>query len=136
VTLSFDSKISDRLIECLRTGHSVSAVYLFGSQNQGYSHPESDIDLAVLFREPPDPLVLLDIQDDLSGIAGRRVDLVSLNDASPVLCRQVIKYGSPLLIEDHIALAEFVIIALSKYFDLKMVRRPIEDNLLREMKDG
>lgn len=63
---------------CARWG--VSELYVFGSASRGELRDDSDLDVAVRFR--PDTryslFELIDMQDELSAIAGRAVDLFTI----------------------------------------------------------
>lgn len=72
-------QIADRLDERL----GLDALWLFGSQAAGRATAESDLDLAVLVRRRPAPVELLAVREELSALAGRDVDLVDLERASP-----------------------------------------------------
>jgi predicted nucleotidyltransferase len=74
--------------------------YLFGSQATGKAVPESDFDFAALMPEPWDPMAGFEMaarmERDLSRICGGSVDLVYLNQASPLLFFEVIRNGKVL----------------------------------------
>lgn len=61
----------------LRERYAIDTLSLFGSVARGDDGPDSDVDLAVSFRETPDLWAFIDLKDDLAAIVGRRVDLVS-----------------------------------------------------------
>jgi uncharacterized protein len=111
---------------------SVLAAYLFGSLVRGRLITESDIDIALLFSQPPDALRLLDMQEDLTTLLGRQADLVDLNQASPILCMQVLRSGEIVFERSARATREFQVRTMFAYFDLKQVRKPIEAALLAE----
>lgn len=75
----------------------VVSVYLFGSVAEGRAHRESDLDVGVLldrFRYP-DAASRFEAQVQLRrylspSSVGREVDLVVLNDASPLLARRIV----------------------------------------------
>jgi predicted nucleotidyltransferase len=58
----------------------VSELYVFGSASRGELRDDSDVDVAVKFRPgtPYSLFELMDMQDDLSAITGRPVDLFTL----------------------------------------------------------
>lgn len=72
------------------------AVYAFGSQVQGTSGSDSDLDLAVLVAGYADPLALWDVAGSLADVAGCPVDLLDLSAASTVMQYQVITTGQRL----------------------------------------
>lgn len=109
----------------------VIAVYLFGSSVTGRDSRFSDVDVAVLFdagRTPGFEERLIH-SAELSRLLRRDVDLVYLNDTSCVLRMQVIKKGRIIVNRQPKKVSEFALDTLKEYFDLKMVRRPIEKKL-------
>jgi uncharacterized protein len=65
--------------------HRICRLALFGSVLKGTDRPDSDVDFLVEF-EPgavPGLLGLAEIETQLSGVLGRRVDLRTANELSP-----------------------------------------------------
>lgn len=91
------------------------------------------MDIAVLFiRENlPDTDRRLQLIDDLSSIAKREVDLLILNEASPIICMQVLKKGKMIVNQCHQSYLDFFAKTVSKYDDLKRVRSVIEKNMVK-----
>ena len=88
----------------------VVAAYLFGSAARGEDHPDSDIDVAVLFDTAPPPDLsgpALTLAGDLERALARRVDLVVLNSASADLdlepVRRRYRHGSASSAGRHVA---------------------------------
>lgn len=74
--------------------HSIRRLSLFGSQLEGRSHPESDIDLLVEFDRGKEPglLGLAEMERELSTmLGGRTVDLRTPNDLSRYFRDEVIR---------------------------------------------
>ena len=73
--------------------HEVQELALFGSALRGDFGPESDVDLLVTFT--PGARVslfdLVDMAEDLSGLFGRRVDLVLKRGLKPRIRRSVLE---------------------------------------------
>ena len=99
---------------------------LLGSAMTSYYRKESDIDIAALFDVPPVPMECMALQSDLEEALNRRVDLIVLNQAGPVIKMQVLKKGKPLFIHDRKAYAQFQMCVISEYFDFKSDRMPVE----------
>jgi len=89
------------LKEHLQKDDNVLFVLLFGSYSKGKAGKESDLDLAIYFRNPPEGLEILEHINSLSNISRKEIDLVILNKASPLLRHQVLKHGIRLLIKDR-----------------------------------
>lgn len=109
-----------------------AAILLYGSRATGQAREGSDVDLALLFAGEPVPSAfeLAAARTDLEALLGRNVDLVVLDQASPILAMQILKKGIVLQQRNPQALPEFTMNALAAYFDLKQTRKPIEEALL------
>ncbi len=124
---------NDRLISTIRKFFenipNIVAVYLFGSAVQNGTKKPRDIDIAVLFQYPrvPDGLKLIELQGELSDLLHKSVDLVALNNASPILMMQVLKKGKCILERNRTLHMKFLVQVVARYEDLKITRRPIED---------
>jgi len=80
--------------------NDVKSIILFGSQVKGHTHPQSDIDIAVLSNNKPNYTLYSTLYEGFSNILGDRVDVRFLNDADPqfgmqVLSSGVLLYGDP-----------------------------------------
>jgi len=105
-------------------------VFLFGSFARGFGTDESDVDVAIMFEKVPDFYELCDLKDQLSRRVGKEVDIVRLNTASPIIRMQVLRYGL-LVKRDKRTYNDFFVSTLREYYDLKYVRKEIEENLLK-----
>ena len=93
----------------------VVAAYLFGSEGEGRSHAESDIDVGILLdhRHFPTSASRFDqrlaLSSRLASATGtRQIDLVILNDAPPQLARRIATSGRRLFCSDADAEHAFV----------------------------
>ncbi|HEY6475838.1 MAG TPA: nucleotidyltransferase domain-containing protein [Polyangia bacterium] len=125
----------EAIVSDLERRWGVDAAWLFGSQVRG-PRADSDIDLAVLFRDRPDGAKLLDARADLEQLAGRPVDVVDLDVASPIIAHQAIKTGR--LVADHAPHRRIAFLTRlpDRYEDLTFVRRAIEQTILRRIAHG
>ena len=105
-------------------------VFLFGSIARGFGTDESDVDVAIMFERVPDFFGLNDLRDQLSRCAGREVDVLILNTASPIIKMQVLRYGV-IIKKDNRAYSDFFVTTVKEYHDLKFLRKEIEVNLLK-----
>lgn len=103
----------------------LQAIYQFGSHVRGNARPGSDIDLAVLARDPISAERLFQITQDLAIQLNRDVDLLDLRATSTVMRAQVISTGQCLESKDEPARAEFEMYAYSDYARLNEERRDI-----------
>lgn len=79
------------LIEYIRQSvPSLTALYRFGSQAKGTARPDSDIDLAILARDPIPNIRRFEIAQELAAQLHLDVDLVDLRTASTVMRMQVL----------------------------------------------
>ena len=91
-------KITEILKSKLSDMKGIAAVYLFGSAVKGRFTKKSDIDLALLFSDyKKDTIDRLAVMSSLSADIGRNVDLVILNEASPLLFHEILSTGQSFL---------------------------------------
>jgi len=107
----------------------VHAVWILGSAVAGRLRDESDVDLAVLYREG----ALLDLErvgalaSDIEGIVGRQVDMGRLDTRNLIYAMEAIREGVLLYQRDSTVTDRFVDRVSALYFDLKRERKVVED---------
>jgi predicted nucleotidyltransferase len=69
----------------------VKRLGLFGSFVRGEERPDSDIDILVEFYRPVSLFKFLELEDYLSELLGRRVDLVSRGALKPGIGKRIMK---------------------------------------------
>jgi predicted nucleotidyltransferase len=120
----------NRLIEYIREAvPDLIALYRFGSQTKGTARPGSDVDLAVLARDPIPNLRRFDIAQELAAQLHRDVDLVDLRTASTVMRMQVISSGECLFKASDRLQGEFEDLVYSTYARLNEERREILNDI-------
>jgi uncharacterized protein len=79
-------EIDERRLAAICERYGIAALEVFGSSVRGTARPDSDIDLLYTVR-PGRRLgwEIEDLADELSGLLGRRVDLVSRRALHPLL---------------------------------------------------
>ncbi len=109
--------------------HGVVLAYLFGSQAEGTARPSSDIDLAALLPPGTPRERFFDVRLSLmnavmDALHTDKVDLVILNEATPLLMHQVVKFGR-VLYEDPVTqpAIDFYVYAAARYSDTAPTRR-------------
>ncbi len=116
------SVIADRLRDRFaRDPGPAVAAYLFGSRARGTAGPTSDVDVAILLDRQPAATLTgqpYDLEDDLRGLLGLRVDLTVLDTAPADLIHRVLRDGVLLLDRDPSARIRFEVAARNAYFDL------------------
>jgi len=96
---------------------NVLAVFLFGSQMDGYATPHSDIDLAMLFEHSPDLKEELALSAAISEVLGtERVDVINLNRANLLLRHRAIS-GLSLYERDGAKVSDFIETTIRYYVD-------------------
>ncbi|MDE0005173.1 MAG: nucleotidyltransferase domain-containing protein [Rhodospirillaceae bacterium] len=120
-TSSLD-RLVDRLTALLASRAEVLDAYLFGSLARGDEHAGSDVDVAVYIDEAHAEGgawgYRADLTTDLMGALNTNdVDVVVLNQASPLLYHRVLRDGIRLLSRDLKATTQRAGMALSRYLD-------------------
>lgn len=69
----------------------VKEIGVFGSYIRGEERPESDIDILVDFEKPIDLFRFLDLEEKLSELFNKKVDLVSKKSLKPFIGEQILK---------------------------------------------
>ena len=117
----------------------ICALYLFGSQATGKQGPLSDVDVAVLLDEKRiSPKSFFRFRLDLivaaTGACRRPdVDVVILNEATPVLKYEVVRNGRVIYERDHASRIEFEAGAVQHYLDLEPFYRVSRFYLKRQL---
>lgn len=124
------------VVELLEQRCGLDAAYIFGSEAAGRTRPESDVDVAVLVRRLPAAMERLQLRQDLEDRLRRPVDLIFLEDASPILARQVLRHGRLVFDGEPHRRAEFIVRSMTEYADLKRARAPAEKRLVERMRDA
>jgi predicted nucleotidyltransferase len=116
-------QLTEKLQSLLAKRPEVLFAYLFGSRARGQAGPLSDTDVAVFINPSVDPfnarLVL--IEELMRLIGDDRVDVVTLNNASPVLRQAVITDGV-VVKEEKILRTSFEEQATCEYLDTAHLR--------------
>lgn len=113
--------------------HQVLTVRLFGSYAKGTNGPLSDIDIAI-FCDPKHKLSAFDVmgmRQDLSDLLKKEVDLVCLNEASPILGMQVASSGKDILQKNKKLYDVYLMHRFSSYAELKELRAPMEKEIFK-----
>ena len=71
--------------------YQVSSLELFGSYGRGEEQSDSDVDLLVEFLAPIDLFDLIGLEQYLSDILGKKVDLVMKDALKPRLRERILK---------------------------------------------
>ena len=104
-------------------GKTLACAYLFGSQARDEAGPDSDVDVAVLYGQEPEPTLSgmgqeLELAEQLGRAIGRPVDLVVMNRASPDLVHRILRDGILLVEPDRSARVRFEVKSRAEYLDI------------------
>ena len=80
----------------LRRRWPIRSLALFGSVARDEARAESDLDVLVEFDRPIDLFAFLALEEELGGLAGRRVDLVSRAALKRHIGRRILTEAVPL----------------------------------------
>jgi len=103
----------------------VVLAYIFGSQAApaGLQGPPRDIDIAVLFSRPLPLREFLRFRANLTRLLKTdSVDLVSLNEASPLLKYEVVAGGKTIYTRNPLLQFRFEMTAISHFMDTQYLR--------------
>ena len=123
--------IVTRLNKCLSKHNDIAFAFLFGSSVHDQSSVFSDVDIAIYFAGTTDFYRINNLREELSALLGKEIDIVVLNNASPILRMQVLKKGRLIVDLNRRLYHAFFSNTVKEYDDLKRNRKDIEDNILR-----
>ena len=135
-------EIIGKIVSLLLPKKDVLLAYLYGSFAKGETHPNSDIDIAILVNDSISEIkysygyraeILTDLMKTLHT---NRVDLIILNEAPPFLRFQVVRYGIPILTRSEAERIDFHVKTITKYNDVKKLLDIQNRYISRRLKDG
>ncbi len=108
---------------CVARHPDIQAAYIFGSVAQGRARPDSDIDVGVLLgRRLPEARALryrLTLAGELGAALHRNdVQLVILNDATPLLAQRALSRGVLVFQRSRAARVRFHVATARRYEDM------------------
>lgn len=115
-----DIKKLKQISEKLAKKHRLDLVALFGSQAKGKTHPQSDVDIAIMGRRRLRPIEIARIALEFSELLKREdVEIVDLKSASPLLLKQVAEHSILLFESKSLIYPRFKIYAYKLYMEAK-----------------
>jgi predicted nucleotidyltransferase len=121
------------LLDHLDERFGLDTVWLFGSEAAGRARPESDVDVAALFTRQPSAVELVEARAEGAALIGRPLDLIDLDEASPILAYQVLRHGRLLVDRNPSRRFRFTAAVPARREDVLAMRRPIEAHLARRL---
>lgn len=128
-----EARTPERLRHALEAEEGVAYALLFGSGGRGALTPGSDLDVALELapEAPRDAAALGALVSRLEAAAGRRVDVVLLDEAPPPVAYRAFRDGRVLLERDHAALVARKARAILDYLDFAPVEARCAAGVLR-----
>lgn len=80
-----------RYFPALQSTYKVRELEVFGSYRRGDQSESSDIDIIVSFSETIDLTSFMQVEEELSAILGRKVDLVMKETLKPRIREQILR---------------------------------------------
>lgn len=88
--INYIKNVVDKNINFLKKTYFVKSIGVFGSVATGRSTKFSDVDLLVEFQEPVGMFKFIELEEYLSKILGRKVDLVTKNALKEPIKQEVL----------------------------------------------
>lgn len=84
-------KIIEKYKEEFKNQYGVKEISIFGSFVRGQAKKKSDVDILVEFEKPIGFFKFLELEESLSNLIGRRVDLVSKKALKPHIGKYILE---------------------------------------------
>jgi predicted nucleotidyltransferase len=105
-------KIVNKILENVKHHPKVVAVYLFGSYAKREQKGISDIDIAIILKNPNK-----DDEAEIGSLYGKNIDVVLFHKLPLHIKFEVFKYGKELLVKDEDYLFEIKLKVLREYLE-------------------
>ncbi len=102
-----------RIVANLREFRKVEAILLFGSYAKGTAKPFSDIDIAVIAKNPDKS-----IESEIASHSSNAFDVVNFHRLPLYIQFEVLKYGKPLFVRDTKSFLEKRKSVLREYLEM------------------
>ena len=87
------SYVNEKLIEFSKKNPAILAAYIFGSTATKKNRSGSDVDIALMIKQPIPGMIKVEWETALSNALLQDVDLVIFDQVGPLLQHQILKYG-------------------------------------------
>lgn len=126
----------NKIKSCLKGKEYIVFAYIFGSSAINKENKYSDVDLAIYIN---DKKVLksqyLNLKREIMDISSKEVDIVILNDASPLVKKEVFSTGIKLFSKDEEFESNFIVHTYFEYEDMKKYYNMSFKAMIEEVKD-
>ncbi len=114
--------VASELRRTLRGDPLVAAAWLFGSASRDALREDSDVDVALILRNPEDSAAsrrreLADLAARCEARLGRPIDVVVLGLHDPVIAHRVLSEGTLLVDDDRARRVQFTTDVVARYLD-------------------
>jgi len=114
-----------KIIETIKAHPDVIAVYLFGSHAKGEATPLSDVDIAVILKNP-NP----ESEAEIGSLVSPQIDVALFHRLPLHLKHDVFKYGREIFVRDEEKLLEIKLEVMRAYLDTHRMYRQISSEVL------
>ena len=108
----------------------LQGAYLFGSFVSGMSSEKSDVDLAVLCRNPLSKEIRFRLIENLENLLNRNVDLIELRFVNTIFQEEIVITAKPIAIIDQMACELFEDFVYCSAMDFREFRKPHVEEIL------
>ena len=123
--------LKTHLVHAMQSVATLELAIVFGSVASGNARPDSDIDVAVRYKNALDVAQKIALIDALASVTGRAVDVIDLRVAGPIVAREALTNGRRLFGSDEVWAAQ-VLRTLIDYADFA----PLIERTLRERREA
>lgn len=103
-----EPELKENIADFLKKEENVKLAYIFGSYGTKYQNTDSDLDLALLFDDPPEMLEQMELAARLElGLRKYVIDLINLNNVKMAFKHEVVVNGDLIYSRDEIETADF-----------------------------
>ena len=107
------NKEISKLVSDLKKHKKIMAIILFGSYATKTNKPISDIDIAVIVKDPDK-----DIEAEISGFSSNKLDVVNFHRLPLYIQFEVFKHGKELFVRNDRFLIEIKFDVLKNYLEM------------------
>ena len=133
--------INDKLKNIIRKldiNEYIKLVMLFGSRARGDYNKNSDFDIAILMEENYlDQINPLELRSELitrfTSELAEECDVVLINQATPLLKYQIVKYGEVIYITPEMGYSTFFSKVVKEHLDFKYYKKLHHDRMLKRL---
>ncbi|MDR7871149.1 MAG: nucleotidyltransferase domain-containing protein [Tissierellaceae bacterium] len=127
----------DIIRKCMNTlieYEDIIFAYIFGSYAQGKMRLNSDIDIAIYLSQKIDVDKYIDIKMQLTEVCKTEVDLIILNDATPLLKYEIYKNNILLFTRDKDTETRYKVKTLFEFNDMKRYLNLTYDSTIERLR--